>query len=202
MQGQMPTQLNGVSVTVNGKPAYVYFYCSATTDPSCANDQINVLTPLDPATGSVQIVATSAGASTAPFAATMHTVVPSFLLFSANGYIAATHLNYALIGPATLYPGASTPAAPGETIVTYATGFGLPAIALTAGSSTQNGALPSLPSCTIGGSTAAVGFAGVVSPGLYQLNIIVPPNAPATDNSISCSYGGSNTPTGDLVTVN
>jgi uncharacterized protein (TIGR03437 family) len=27
-QGRMPTEINGVSVTVNGRPAYVYFFCS------------------------------------------------------------------------------------------------------------------------------------------------------------------------------
>ena len=208
----MPTQLGGVSVTVNGKAAYVYFYCSAATDPACANDQINVLTPLDSTIGSVPIVVTSGSTSTPPFIATMNTVAPSFLLFSAQGYIAATHLNNigcaasglveCYVGPTTLYPGDSTPAAPGETIVAYATGFGLPVLPLTAGSSTQLGALPSLPSCLIGGSNAVVGFAGVISPGLYQLNIKVPPGAPATDNAISCTYGGSTTPTGALVTVN
>jgi uncharacterized protein (TIGR03437 family) len=40
--GQMPTQLDGVSVTVNGKPAYVY-YISPT--------QVNILTPPDPMPG-------------------------------------------------------------------------------------------------------------------------------------------------------
>jgi uncharacterized protein (TIGR03437 family) len=131
----------------------------------------------------------------------MQTVVPSFLRFSAQGYIAATHLNYTLIGPATLYPGASTPAAPGETIVTYAVGFGLPKTPLTSGSSVQTGALPSLPSCTIGDNPAAVGFAGLISPGLYQLNITVPTNAATGDDPISCTYNGSTTPAGDLLTV-
>jgi uncharacterized protein (TIGR03437 family) len=201
LQGQMPTQLNGVSATVNGKAAYIYFYCSAATDPACATDQINVLTPLDSTTGSVSIVVTSSGSSTPAYTATMQSVVPSFLLFS-KGYIAATQLNYSLIGPATLYPGASTPAAPGESIVTYATGFGLPATALTPGSATQTGALPGVPVCTIGGAPALVGFAGLISPGLYQLNITVPSNAAAGDDAISCAYGGSSTPVGDLVTVN
>ncbi len=201
LQGMMPTQLNGVSVTVDGKPAYVYFYCSAATDPSCATDQINVLTPLDTTTGSVNIVASNNGTSTLPFAVTMHTVVPSFLLFSAS-YIAATHSNYTLIGPVTLYPGASTPAAPGEIIVTYATGFGLPATTLTAGSATQTGALPSVPICSVGSSAALVGFAGVISPGLYQLNITVPLSAAAGNDVIACAYGGSITPTSNLVAVN
>jgi hypothetical protein len=46
-QGRMPTTLNGISVTINGKPAYIYFFCSAATSPICTQDQINVLSPLD-----------------------------------------------------------------------------------------------------------------------------------------------------------
>jgi uncharacterized protein (TIGR03437 family) len=202
LQGLMPTQLNGISVTVDGKPAYIYFLCSAATDPSCATDQINVLTPLDATVGKVNIVVTNNGTSSPPFAATMQTVVPSFLLFSAQGFIAATHSNYTLIGPPTLYPGASTPAAPGETIVTYATGFGLPATTLTAGSATQTGALPGVPICSVGNSAALVGFAGVISPGLYQLNITIPSSAAAGNDVIACAYGGFITPTSNLVTVN
>ena len=30
-QGKMPTQVGGISVTVNGKPAYVWWFCSAAT---------------------------------------------------------------------------------------------------------------------------------------------------------------------------
>jgi uncharacterized protein (TIGR03437 family) len=201
LQGQMPTSLNGISVTVNGKAAYIYFYCSASSDPACATDQINVLTPLDPTLGNVEIVATSSGTSTPAFTAAMHTVVPSFLLFSAQGYIAATHLNFSLLGPATLYPGLSTPAAPGETIVAYAVGLGLPTTTLTPGSAIQTGPLQSLPICVIGSYPAVVGFAGLISPGLYQLNITVPASAAAVDNPIVCRYGGSGTPVGDLVSV-
>jgi uncharacterized protein (TIGR03437 family) len=210
-QGLLPTQLNGISVTVNGKSAYVYFFCSAATDPSCASDQINVLTPLDSTVGGVPIIVTSGSTSSAPYTATMQTVVPSFLLFSAQGYIAATHLNNngcaasglieCYVGPASLYPGDSVPAAPGETIVAYGVGFGLPATPLTPGSSTQTGPLPSLPSCKIGGSPAVLEFAGVISPGLYQFNITVPSDAPGTNDSISCIYSSATTPAGDLVTV-
>jgi uncharacterized protein (TIGR03437 family) len=200
-QGRLPTQLGGVSVTVNGKSAYIYFFCSAATDPSCATDQINALTPLDSTLGSVPVVVTSSSAISKPYNATMNAVAPSFLLFSAQGYIAATHTNFNLIGPTTLYPGASTPAAPGETIVAYAVGFGLPATPISPGSSGQSGAVPSLPVCKIGGIASAVGFAGLISPGLYQLNITVPTNAATGDDSISCAYGGATTPAGDLLTV-
>jgi uncharacterized protein (TIGR03437 family) len=49
LSGKMPTQLAGVSVMVSGKPAFVYFI---------SKSQVNVLTPLDSATGQVTIVVT------------------------------------------------------------------------------------------------------------------------------------------------
>jgi uncharacterized protein (TIGR03437 family) len=202
VNNQMPTALHGVSVMVDGKPAFVYFISPT---------QINALTPLDSTTGSVQVVVNNNGALSTPFTVTENAVAPSFLLFSSQGYIAATHLNNTgcaasglvdcYVGPPALYPGASTPAAPGETIVAYAVGFGLPSTTLTAGSATQTGSLPSLPSCKIGGNPATVGFAGLTSPGLYQFNMTIPSTAANGDNSIICTYGGLATPPGDLITV-
>jgi len=199
--GLMPTQLNGVSVKVNNKPAFVYFYCSAQTDPSCAADQLNVLTPLDDTAGDVSVVVTNGTVSAPPFTASMQAVAPSFLLDGATAYVTATHLDYSLVGPTSLYPGYSTPASPGEIVVLYAVGFGLPSTTLVNGSSTQTGSLPVLPVCTVGGNPAALGFAGLISPGLYQLNLTVPASAAAGDNLVTCAYNGFSTPAGDLITV-
>ncbi len=200
-QGLLPTQLGGVSVTVDGKAAFIYFYCSAVTSTVCASDQINALTPLDSTLGPVQIVVTSGNTSSPAFTATMTAIAPAFLLFNAAGYTAATHINGSLLGPATLYPGFSTPAAPSETIVVYGVGFGLPITAIVNGSSIQVGTLPSNPVCQIGGNNAAVSFAGLISPGLYQLNLTVPASAKSGDNALSCTYNGSTTPSGALITV-
>jgi uncharacterized protein (TIGR03437 family) len=198
----MPTLLNGVSVTVDNKPAFVYFYCSAVTDPACAQDQLNILTPLDTATGPVPVVVTSGGVSSPPFTVNMQAVSPSFLLFGATEYIAATHADYSLIGPTSLYPGLSTPAASSETIVLYAVGFGLPSASLVNGASKQSGSLGVLPVCTLGGNPASLTFAGLNgSPGLYQLNLVVPASATTGDNLVSCTYGGAATPAGALITV-
>jgi hypothetical protein len=131
----------------------------------------------------------------------MQAVAPSFLLFSPAGYIAATHLNSTLLGPTSLYPGSSTPAAAGETIVLYAVGFGLPAKALVNGSAIQSGPLAVLPVCQVGGTPATVIYAGLASAGLYQLNITIPPGAANGDNAVSCTYNGATTPVGDLITV-
>lgn len=168
-QGKMPTHLQGITVTVNGKPPYIYYFCSAATS-ACAADQVNALTPLDALSGTAQIVVSNNGVPTSAFSVAAKAQVPSFLRFSPAGYIAATHLNFSLLGPASLYPGAS-PANPGEQVVLFAVGFGPPATALIEGSSTQTGTLATFPACFIGSNAAAVSFAGVISPGLYRLNV-------------------------------
>jgi uncharacterized protein (TIGR03437 family) len=204
LAGQMPTQLNGVSVTVDNRPAFVYFYCSAATDPQCSQDQLNILTPLDTATGPVPVVVTSGTTSSPPFTVGMQAVAPSFLLFGATQYITATHADSTLLGPASLSVQGYTfsPAHPGEEIVLYAVGFGLPSATLTNGSSIQSGSLPVLPVCTLGGNSAPVAFAGLNGiAGLYQLNLTIPLAATNGDNPVSCTYGGSTTPAGDLITV-
>jgi uncharacterized protein (TIGR03437 family) len=203
--GLMPTQLGGISVTVDNKPAFVYFYCSAATDPACSQDQLNILTPLDNSTGQVPVVVTNTAASgtvsTLAFFANMQTVAPSFLLFDTAGHIAATHASGSLLGPTTLYPNSSTPAAPSETIVLYAVGFGLPATALVNGSAIQTGSLPVLPVCQVGGAPATLAFAGLVAPGLYQFNLTIPASAANGDNTLACTYNGSATPAGNLIAV-
>lgn len=191
--GGMPEQLGGISVTVNGKPAFVY-YVSPT--------QLNVLSPIDDAVGVVPIVVTSGGLSSAPFNVDMRAAAPSFPLFGSN-YLVAKHADYTLVGPVALsapgYP--VTPAKPGETIIVYAFGFGLPTTALVNGSSTQSGVLPASPVIQIGGSIATVKFAGVISPGLYMFNAVVPGTAPDGDNLVTCSYNGATAPAGGLIAI-
>ena len=191
--GRMPAYLAGISVTVNGKPAFVYYVSPA---------QLNVLSPVDNTIGAVQIVVTSGGRSSLPFNVDMRATAPSFPLFRSK-YIVATHADYTLVGPASLsapgYP--VTPARPGETIVLYGFGYGLPTTALTNGASTQSGRLPASPVIQIGGAPATVTFAGVISPGLYQFNVIVPSTASDGDASVSASYAGAASPTDGVVAV-
>jgi uncharacterized protein (TIGR03437 family) len=199
--GLMPTQLNNVTASINGKPGFISFYCSAASDPTCFQDQLNVLTPLDSSLGPVLVVVSNGTESTQGFLTTMDNVAPSFLLTSTAGYIVATHRDNRLVGPLALYPGYSSPATTGETIALYGVGFGLPSTTLVNGSVSQFGSLPVLPVCTVGGYPANLTFAGVVSPGLYQLNLTIPIAAPNGDSLVSCTYRGFTTPTGDLITV-
>jgi uncharacterized protein (TIGR03437 family) len=200
-QGKMPTNLQGVQVTVNGKPAYVYFFCSAVTS-ACAVDQVNALTGLDALSGSAQVVVINNGVPSAAFSANGKPLVPSLLLFNAQGYVAATHLNFNLLGPTTLYPGASTPGNAGEQVILYAVGFGPTTTPQTEGSSSQSGSLATpLPVCKIGSNNAVVSFAGLIAPGLYQINITIPNPQPSGDNPINCTYNGASTQSGALITV-
>jgi uncharacterized protein (TIGR03437 family) len=192
VNNQLPTQLDGISVVLNGEKAFVN-YLSPT--------QINILTPPDLATGTAQVqVATNAGTS-APFPVQVQAESPSFFVFGGGAYVAATHADASLIGPTKLYPGQSTPAQPGETIVLYANGFGPTSTPVVSGSETQSGSLNPLPTVAIGGTSAIVQFAGLISPGLFQFNVVVPASTPAGDNALTASYNSLSTQSGVLLTV-
>ena len=189
---QMPAQLDKVSATVNGKNAYVY-YISPT--------QINVLTPPDAMSGPVQVVVTNNGAAGASFTAQAQTLSPSFFVFNGGPYVAATHADGTLLGPGSLYPGSTTPAKPGETIVLYANGFGQTSTPVISGSILQSGTLSPQPVIKIGGTTATVQFAGLVSPGEFQFNVVVPASLGNGDQPITAAYGGVSTQSGALITI-
>ncbi len=192
VNGRIPTTLDAVSATVNGKPAFVYY-----VSPS----QINILTPPDAISGPVQIVVSNSGTASAAFTTQAQALSPSFFVFGGGHYVAATHALGALLGPSSLYPGSTTPAKPGEVIVIYANGFGPTSTSVVSGFFMQSGSLNPLPVVKIGGNSAAVQFTGVVSPGLFQFNVVVPPNTPDGDQPISATYGGLTTAPGTLLTV-
>lgn len=188
----MPTSLDGVSVTMNGKKAYVY-YISAT--------QLNILTPPDLAPGPVQVQVTSDGVLSAPFAVQVGQYAPAFFTLGGTAYVTGIHQDGSLLGPSTLYPGVSTPARPGEVVTLYLNGFGPTSVPVVSGSSTQSGTLPTMPEVRIGSSVATVSFAGLVSPGLYQFNVLVPESTADGEQSISATYRGQTTQSGLLLAV-
>ena len=192
---QMPTVLDGATVTVNGKPAYVYYL---------SGSQVNVLTPLDSTTGPVAVTVNNGTSTSAAFTANLQTVSPGFLRFGDGVHVAALHADYSYLGPASMsVPGYTfTPAAPGETILLFCDGLGLPASPLTAGSAVQTGVLPTpWPIVDIGEQSATVKFAGLISPGLYQLNVVVPPSAANGDNQVVVSYRSVGSPLGAMIPV-
>jgi len=177
---QLPTQLDGVSVTVNGKAAFVY-YISPT--------QVNILTPPDAISGTVAVQVTNGGIKSNVVNSTAQSLSPAFFTFDAT-HLTAVHLDGSLVGPATLYPGLSTPAKPGETILVYGNGFGTTTVPIVPGALAQSGTLTGSLVVGIGGFPADVPFAGLVAPGEFQFNIVVPSAAPNGDLGISASYNG------------
>jgi uncharacterized protein (TIGR03437 family) len=189
---QMPKTLDKVSVTVNGKAAYVYYI-----SPS----QINALTPPDAMSGAVQVVVTNNGIPSASFTAEAQNLSPSFFVFDGGPYVAAVHADGSLIGPTTLYPGSSTPAKPGEIILLYANGFGQTNVPVTPGSQAQSGTLSPTPAIQIGGVPAQVQFAGLVFPGEFQFNVVIPQSLANGDQPVAATYANSSTQSGTLITI-
>jgi uncharacterized protein (TIGR03437 family) len=187
---QMPTELDGVSASVNGKDAYIY-YISPT--------QVNILTPPNVIQGPVTVVLANGAASTA-FTAQAQPLSPSFFVFD-GVHVAGVHLDGSDIGPATLYPGQTTPAKPGEAVELFANGFGPTSEPVIAGSTTQSGSLSPLPAVKIGGIPATVLFAGLVAPGEFQFNVVVPSNAPDGDQLLTATCDGLQTQSGVVITI-
>jgi len=188
---QMPTQLDGVSATVNGKSAYIWYISPG---------QVNILTPPDAMSGPVNVVLTNNTTVSTAFSAQEQAISPSFFVFDGT-HVAAVHLDGSFVGPATLYPGRSTPAKPGETIVIYANGFGTTSTPVASGSPMQSGSLSTMPDVKTRGASAMVQFAGLVAPGEFQFNIVVPNAVADGDQPIVATYNGSATQSGAVLTI-
>ena len=186
----LPTSLDGVSVTLNGSPAYVEYISPV---------QINILTPANlPTSGALAVVVTDNGLASGSVNVTAQPVGPAFFLLDTAGHIAAEHGNYSLVGSTS----PATPATPGETITLYGTGFGVTNPAAVSGQ-VQSGVAPltTLPTVTIGGANANVVFAGLTGTGLYQINVTVPASTPNGDAPVVATAGGVSSPAGALITV-
>ena len=184
---QLPTSLDGVSVTVNNKPAYVQ-YISPT--------QINALAPADPALGQVEVKVVSGGQTSEAVTATLQALAPALFTFDGKA-AAATHADGSILSK-------SSPAKPGETIVLFGTGFGPTSPAAGAGQITsQPGPLTNTPTVTMGGLAAPVVFGGLTPnfARLYQFNVTVPAAAPDGDLTVVIEAGGVSSPSTATVSV-
>lgn len=183
----LPTSIDGVTVSLNGKPAYVEFVSPG---------QITILTPADLAgSGQIAVVVSDNGLTSATVNVTAQLVAPGFFLADAAGHIAAIHGNGTLIA-------AAAPAAPGETIALYGNGFGVTTPAAVDGQILAAVApLVTPPVITVGGANARVVFAGLVGTGLYQFNVTVPAGLPDGDAAVVASIGGVNSPAGASITI-
>jgi protocatechuate 3,4-dioxygenase beta subunit len=166
VDGKLPVSLDGVSVTINGKNAFVY-YISPT--------QINVLAPAETLTGTAEVIVRNPEGASAPTPVTLYPALPAFFRLAA-GYVMATTAEGAYLGPPNLVEGMTTrPARPAETITLWGTGFGPTVPEVRPGEIVTSGA-PLLHPVTIriGAVAAVVTYAGLTGAGLNQFNLIVP----------------------------
>jgi uncharacterized protein (TIGR03437 family) len=187
----LPTSLGGVSVTINGQPAFVQ-YVSPT--------QINVQAPADASTGTVQVVVTNAGGASDPVTATLQPIFPGF--FTSHGYIAAVRSDGTIITGVSSTVGGTTQAAkPGDAISLYGTGFGPTTPTIAPGRVLQTEApLDNQVTITVSGISVPASFAGLSAAGLYQFNIVVP-NLPAGDHEVIAQIAGRQTQPGARLKV-
>ncbi len=170
----MPATLQGVSVQIDGVPAYMY-YVSA--------EQINVLAPTNSKTGTVAVAVTSANGTSSAVNVKLQPILPGLFV---QGYYA---LGVRVSDSAVI--GIGTAVKAGDVLELYGTGFGRTATVVAPGL-VFSGAYETANTVTvtIGGIAAPVSFAGLVGPGLYQINITVPAGLTAGDNVILATVGG------------
>ena len=195
--GALPTQLDGVSVKIDGKPAYVAYISPA---------QINVQAPADSALGAVPVEVTYNGSTSPAGTAQLQVVSPGFFLWSGK-YAVATRPDFSLVAPAGLFDEVTTvPAKPGDTIILWGTGFGATNPTVLPGvlpPSNQVSNVSNTVTVTIGNLAATVVGAALApgNPGLYQIAVQVPASAPDGDLAVVAQVSGVQSSSNVLLSV-
>jgi uncharacterized protein (TIGR03437 family) len=193
--GVLPVTLDGVSVTVGGQPAYVYFV---------SPNQINAVAP-NVAAGSTTVVVKNSLGTSAPFSSAAQTYSPAFFLWP-GGYAVATHQDFSLAVTNGTFAGVTTVAAkPGDVIILWGTGFGPTTPAAPAGVEIPlNSFLTSSPvSVTVGGEPATV-YGAALAPGyaaLFQVAIQIPATLADGDYPVVATVMGVPSPSSVLIGV-
>lgn len=194
--GQLPASLNGVSVSVGGKPAYVYF-----VSPT----QVNAVAPGDAGTGSMPVTVTNSGSTSAAATVNATTFGPAFFPWPGNQAV-ATRQDFSLAVKNGTFAGATTTAAkPGEVIILWGTGFGPTNPATPQGVQVPASAFPTANPVTVSvGGTPAEVFGAALAPGfaaLYQVAIRIPASAPDGDLPLIATISGVPSPASTVISV-
>jgi uncharacterized protein (TIGR03437 family) len=188
-----PTSMDGTSVTINNKPAFVYFISPA---------QVNVQAPTDAALGPVSVVVTNNGVPSAGATATYQTNSPALLQWGGGQYPYALITDGATyIGKASVITG-TVSAHAGQSLTLWVTGLGPTNPAIPAGQ--QPATFPSpttTPTVTVNGANVTMLGAVLRFAGLYQVNIQLPASMPVGDLPIKIIQGSFQSPNGILINV-
>ena len=195
--GNLPTSLDGVSVSVGSKPAYVYFISPG---------QINVQAP-DVGAGPVPVTVTTPSGTSTAMTATVAVQSPAFFLWPGNQAVATRNSDGSLAVKAGTFAGATTaPAKPGDVLILWGTGFGPTTPPVAAGIQVpSDGTIRNTSPVTIKIGTAdAQVFGSALSPGfagLYQVAIQVPASMADGDYTLKATVSGVTSPDGVILSV-
>ena len=202
-----PTTLGGVTVAIDGKPAPISFV---------SQTQITAIVPATNKLGNVNVVVSSGEGSSAPFTLALVPSSPGLFAFTPQQgkYAAAVVLdsgaNYEFLAPPGLLGDLAQcrAAKAGDTISLYGTAFGATttplnpeiaaSVAYPLAHSGPDITLP-LAQVTVGGQPAQLRFAGIVAPGVYQINVIVPQGLSSGDQQVTVSLLNGSTVSQSLV---
>ncbi len=159
----LPTSLNTVSVSVNGKLAPLFYVNTG---------QINFQVPYATATGTASLTVTVGGRQSGATQVVVTAYSPGILQYGADGHGVIQNQDYSVNSP-------TNPAASGSYVVAYLTGLGVTSSPLTDGMPVPSGTLFSFTGkvkAIIGDTDAPVQFIGMTSGfvGLSQINLQVP----------------------------
>jgi len=202
-----PTVLDGISVSIDGKPAFVSYI---------SPEQINVQAPQDTATGSIAITVTNCKAASSQFTFTEKMLAPGLLAppsFDIGGkqymlatFASDTNVTYVLNTSAGASLGVgSSPAKPGDVIIAYGVGFGPVTPATFPGViEEENNTLANPVTISFGSTNANVSFQGLAGGfvGLYEFYITVPAGLAGGDYPINVTQNGVALPQTLYLTVN
>ena len=200
-----PVKLDGISASINGKPAYIWYLSTG---------QINVQAPQDNTIGNVNITVTNCNATSAPFSLRRQLLAPGLLAptnYTVGGkpYLVATFASdgaYVLDTTAGASFGLlSRPAKPGDLIIAYGIGFGdvtpsiLPGVIVG-----QSNTVSSSVTVSFGTTPAPpLSYSGLAGNfvGLYEFYITVPPGLANGDYQINFAQNGIAVPQTFYLTV-
>ncbi|MGH9659424.1 MAG: hypothetical protein ACRD96_12830, partial [Bryobacteraceae bacterium] len=182
---QLPTSLDEVRVSINGRAATMYFVSPG---------QVNVVAPLDDTTGNVEVTLTNRYGTSPPLQVRKANFLPSF--YTAFGdavglQVTGVALDGTYVGKVGVDPRVTRAARPGEIVQIFASGFGptnppAPSDRLFIGAPE----VVTRPRITLGGREATfIGNGLLVGPALYQFNVTIPDVADG-DHAIIAETGG------------
>jgi len=199
-----PTTLDGISVSINGKPGYVWYLSTG---------QLNVQAPEDTATGNVSVTVTNCKATSSPIMIARRALAPGFLApsnYTANGtqylvaFFSADNAYVLNTSTGASFGLTSRPAKPGDQIYTYGIGFGdvTPSTNQPGVIATQS-ALVNPVTISFGTTPATISYQGLTpgAVGLYQFNFTVPSTLANGDYQINVMQSGAAVPQTMSLTV-